>query len=45
MRTTDNYDEILQESSADHRSVGSAWSMIAVLAVLLVSVSSLVHFL
>jgi hypothetical protein len=45
MRTTDNYDAILQESSSSHHSVGSAWSVIAVLAVLLVSVSSLVHIL
>lgn len=45
MLTTERYDEILQETASDHRSVGSAWSMIAVLAVLLVGVSSLVHFL
>lgn len=41
----DGYNQILRE--ADHRrhDVGTAWGLIAVLGVLLIGISSLVHFL
>jgi hypothetical protein len=41
----DGYNQILQDADARHHDVGSAWSLIAVLTVLLVGISSLVHFL
>lgn len=41
----DGYNQTLREADARHHDVGSAWGLIAVLSVLLVSISSLVHFL
>lgn len=45
MPMTENYDDILQEAGSEHHSVGAAWGLIAFFTVLLVAVSSLVHFL
>jgi hypothetical protein len=43
MQTTDNYDDILQEARHNQEGIGGAWRVIAVMAIVLVSVSSLLH--
>ena len=45
MPMTENYNDILQDAGSSHHSVGSAWGLIIVLTVLLIAVSSIVHFL
>ena len=43
MQTSDNYDDILREARENQESIGGTWRLIAVLGILLVGVSSLLH--
>lgn len=38
-----SYEEVLQETRSDHRSVGSAWGLVAMMAFAWICVSALVY--
>lgn len=43
MSASDDYTDLLQQADADRHPIGSSWTFLGVIAVLVISVSSLAH--